>query len=345
LGGFAWRRIGVFGAAVFAFSILTIAPYLTSSTEMVRLRNAALLIDGNGHTFDWTPASIPHDFVLESGLPDPVFSEAVKRLGLAEMNSDWERATAISRHLLSNPKLVGTPIQSNLRDTYRRILEDGTGYCGDFTRVFIALAIAAGVPVRAWAFSLDGYGGRGHIWPEIWNRQLNRWQLVDVFNNFYFRGSTEAAISASEFRRAMLTSPESISRVLLDAEARPGYEFEEKMWAWYRKGLPEWYMIWGNNVFSYDRSVMTRNLGRFSRSLEQFDAIVTGVYPPISLMAEDLNSEKASALRQLRLHLVFVAWVAPLALLVAIIGLIGYLQSRWHGKVSLSKRVISSDAS
>lgn len=323
-----WRR--GFGAslAVLALCLLSLAPYLRSSTELVRMRNALLLVDAKTHSFDWTPQALPKDFMQEHGPADPLFIAAAKQLGLAAMPSDWDKVVAISQHLLSHPALVGTPIQSNLRDTYRSILQEGTGYCGDFTRVFMAFAITAGIPVRAWAFSLDGFGGHGHVWPEVWNRQLQRWQLVDIYNNFYFQGNDGIPVSAKEFRQAMLAAPQSIHSALLSPNARPGYQYQEKLWAWYRQGLPEWYMIWGNNVFSYDLALRTRNLGRFSRALEQFEAIVIGVYPSVSLMVDAANEDQAQALWRVRMHLLAVGWGSALSLLMALLFGAAWVRAR-----------------
>ncbi len=310
-----WRKGAWLSLVVLVLCLLSLTPYLTSSTEIVRMRNALQLMDGEGHSFDWTPANVPADFMLERGAPDPLFVEAANRLGLAGMSSDWERAVAISRHLLSNPNLVGQPIQSDLRDTYRRIVENGEGYCGDFTRVFMAFAIAEGIPVRAWSFSLDGFGGHGHIWPEIWNRQRGQWELVDVFNNFYFRGQDGLAVSAVEFRRIMLEDPKSLHPVLLHTGARPGYEFEDKLRDWYLRGIDGWYMTWGNNVFSYDKAIVVRHLGRVSRSLEQLDGIAMGVYPKVILMVSETNRARVDAMWLLRTHLIVAAWVSALAML------------------------------
>jgi hypothetical protein len=313
-----WRRGVWLSLAVLVLSVLSLAPYLTSSTELVRMRNALVLIEERGHGFNWTPDSTPPDFMLERGPADPVFVEAAGRLGLAGMSSDWDKVTAISRHLLSNPHLVGTPIESNLRDTYRRILEDGTGYCGDFTRVFMAFAITAGIPVRAWAFSFDGFGGHGHIWPEIWNRQLRRWQLVDIFDNYYFFDTAGVPLSAIEFRQAMLSNSKQLKLAPLYSGARVGWPIEEKAWRYYRRGLPEWYMSWGNNVFTYDGALLVHTFSGISRSLEQLGGIVQGVFPPVSLMVTETNRDKANALWRLRMHLLIVAWVASLAALAAL---------------------------
>lgn len=334
-GVMRWRRCVWGSLAVLLLCLLSLGPYLRSSTELVRLRNALLLVDAQSHRFDWTPSAIPADFLQERGPVDPVFVEAAQRLGLANMPSDWDKVTAISQHLLSNPQLLGSPIQSNLRDTYRHIINDGTGYCGDFTRVFMAFAITAAIPVRAWAFSLDGFGGHGHIWPEIWNRQLQRWQLVDVYNNFYFQGRDGTPVSATDFRQAMLTAPQSIHTALLSPGARPGYAHEEKLWAWYRQGLSEWYMIWGNNVFSYDLALSARNLGRFSRSLEQLEAIALGVYPHVSLMVDESNRDRARALWNVRTHLLVVAWIGSLAMVTTLLFLMAWVRA-WFLQKSMA---------
>ncbi len=328
-----WRRGVWISLAVLALCVLSLTPYLTSSTEIVRMRNALQLMDGEARSFDWTPATVPADFMLERGAPDPLFVEAANRLRLAGMPSDWERAVAISRHLLSNPKLDGPPIQSDLRDTYRRIIDNGDGYCGDFTRVFMAFALAEGIPVRAWAFSLDGFGGHGHVWPEIWNRQLERWQLVDVYNNFYFPGRDGLPMSAMAFRRTMLEEPKSLHRELLHPGARPGYEFEDKLRDWYLRGLDGWYMAWGNNVFSYDKAIMVRHLGRVSRSLEQLDGIAMGVYPKVNLMVSETNRARVDAMWRLRKHLIVAAWVSALAMFSLLVCLIASALARRNSAV------------
>lgn len=336
-----WRRRAWVSLGILLLSLLSLAPHLTSSTELVRMRHALLLIEEQNHGFNWTPDTVPTDFKLERGPAYPEFVDAARGLGLDAMNSDWDRAMAISQHLLSNPRLVGTPIQSDLRDTYRKILDQGTGYCGDFTRVFMAFAITAGIPVRAWSFSFDGFGGDGHIWPEIWNRQLKRWQLVDIFNNLYFHGPDGVAISALEFREAVLTNPESIEHAKLHPGARPGYAMEEKMWAWYRKGLPEWYMEWGNNVFTLDRAPTVRLLGR---ALEQLNAISTGEFPGVSLMVTQANQDQVNALWRLRAHLFLVAWLGLFATLAALFCLAAWWRERGLLRPSLSGHQLASGA-
>jgi hypothetical protein len=308
---------------VLVTAIGSLAPHLSSSSELVRLRNASLLASAESAGFDWSPDNMPTDFLRESGPVDPVFKDAALQLRLAQSPSDWARVLTISAHLLSHPQLIGTPIQSDLRRTYDRILHEGTGYCGDFTRVFMALAMASGMQVRAWSFSLDGFGGHGHIWPEVWNRQLGQWQLVDVFNNYYFVTSAGVPLSALALRRAMLQSPETLRLMPLVPGARPGYEVQSKAWDYYRSGLPQWYLSWGDNVFSYDSALLVRSLGRWSRALEQLGGIAQGVYPRIHILADAENAPQIAALLRLRQHMFIAAGLAGAALLVLLITAIG----------------------
>lgn len=91
-------RLGVWTSLIVLIgALLSLAPYLTSSTELVRMRHALLLVDSPDGGLDWTPATLPADFLLERAEPYPVFAEVVDRLGLKAMPSDWDRALAISR--------------------------------------------------------------------------------------------------------------------------------------------------------------------------------------------------------------------------------------------------------
>lgn len=312
----AWFRFCVkAGWAFFLAFVVLLLPYLLSATEGVRLRNAMNFVESSEHDFDWTPDAMPADFQVEAGAPDAIFVQALARLGVPEAATDDDKVAAISRHLLAHPQLRGTPIQADLRTTYQRILDDGTGYCGDFTRVFMAFAIAAGIPVRAWSFSFDGFGGHGHVLPEIWNRQYKQWQLVDVFNNYYFVDSKRVAVSALQFRRALARPAHGLSLVPVVAGVRPGYAIEEKAWRYYRRGLPQWYLSWGNGVFSSERAWGVRTLGRVSRSMAQLAGLLQGAYPPIHILDDPDNRAHVVELRRVRRYLMGVAGLGLIAML------------------------------
>ncbi len=294
--------------------MLSLAPYLSSSTEVVRMRNALLIVDGPATDFDWSPATRPAGFALDSAPPDPMFVAAVRRLQLDTLPDDWARAVAISRHLLTGSQtLSGGAIQSDLRSTYRRIIEHGDGYCADFVRAFSALAGTAGIPVRSWAFSFDGFGGHGHVFPEIWNRQLQRWQLIDVYNNYAIVDADNQPLAAMEFRRALLEGTAGVQLRPLAESARPGFILEEKAWQYYRNGRHEWYLWWDEQAFAYDQSWAVRSFEGHSRSLAQMGAIVQGVHPRIRILATTHNAPKIAAMRRLRTHLLTVAGLVTAA--------------------------------
>jgi glycosyltransferase involved in cell wall biosynthesis len=314
-------------ASIVALAALSLAPYASSSTELVRLRNALLYVgaaEPDSVAFSWRPQQVPAGFLQERGPVDPLFADVAQRLELDTLSDDWERALAISQHLLaSQPVLSGGAIQGDLHATYRGIVEDGEGYCGDFVRAFTALATAAGIPVRNWAFSFDGFGGHGHVWSEIWNRQLHVWQLLDVFDNYYFARADGRPLSALAFRATMLSDPRSLRLLPLAPKARPGYTIESKAWDYFRLGLPQWYLWWGNNVFSYDREPVVRWFAGRSRALEQLAGTATGAHPGLMLLADPENAAERRALERLRWHLLA-------AVLASLAGTLAFVVSMWR---------------
>lgn len=299
---------------------LTLAPQATSSTELARVRNALVFDAAPRAAFEWAPAQTPRDFLLDDVAPDPKFVEKASQLGLAQMPDDLQRALAISRHLLaSQPRLTGGPIQAPLAETYRRIVEAGAGYCADFVRVFQAFAAAAGMPMRTWAFSFDGFGGHGHIVVEIWNRQAGRWQMLDLFNNVYFPGADGQPLDAMAVRDGFVRNASAMKSVPLVPQARPGFKHEDKLRAYYLAGLDEWYLWWGNNPFAYEDAATVRLLTPVARPLAQMGAIAQGVQPMAKGLAMEQNSDRVAAMRRLAWH----------TRAVGVLMLIGFLLLCW----------------
>jgi hypothetical protein len=312
-----WRAAFALSITAIVLPPLSLLPYLVNGTEAVRARNSLDFVVASEADLTWPATQTPKDFDLESGPIDPFFAEQVRRMNLAALPTDWERALAISRLILHNVKPnEGGPIQSDLHTTYHRIVDQGDGYCADYVRLFRALATAAGMQVRAWAFSFDGFGGHGHIWVEIWNRQAERWQLLDVFNNVYFvDGDNSSPLSALAFRRALLAGSPTLRMRPLDPAARPGYVHPEKAWAYYRRGLDEWYLNWGNTPFTYERSWVVRTLSPVSRAAAQFGALIEGIQPEPHLLATPDNERAIAALRRLRVHILAVGAATSAGLL------------------------------
>jgi hypothetical protein len=305
-----WRA--AFAAAAVAVGLLLagVAPNLTDSAGLVKLRNALLMQDAPA-TYDWTPAALPPGFAVDDASVPAALADIVRRHGLARPGADWEAALAIARHLLSGGRRASGPIQSDLMTTYRRIVDDGAGYCGDYADVFTALAHAAGIFSRSWAFSFDGFGGHGHIFNEVWDAQSGSWRMIDIHNNVRPVGPDGQPLSAMQVRRRLLAD-EPFSMVPIEPATRPGYGDARKLFDYYRRGLPQWYLWWGSNVIEYDQAAPVRALSPAGRSAEQLGGIAAGVARGFRVVQTSENEPARRALQRLRVQLL----VLPLALLV-----------------------------
>jgi hypothetical protein len=323
-----WRR-GLWAAlSVLLLAAASLAPYTTDSAELVRLRNALLLDHVPSQRFDWTPETVPSDFALERSPPTPAFQARVSAMHLQNLPTDWDRALEIARHLLrGRTKAVGNPIQADIERTYQVIRSTGEGYCGDYADVYTALALAAGLHVRSWAFSFDGFGGNGHIFNEVWDGSSGRWRMIDTFNNYYMAGPDGQALSALEFRDAMRRDPRSVAFVSIEPAALPVYKYEERAREFYVRGLPQWYLWWGNGVYTYERAVLVRLFSRVSRSLEQLGGITQGVFPHIRVVADNGSDALVRSMRAVRVHLLTASAAFLIALVVALIMAFGWLRA------------------
>ena len=271
--------------------------------------------------YDWTPANVPAGFAVERAEPLPLYADIVTRDQLKVDGDDWATALAIGRHLLPDGRRQGGAIQADLADTYTRITQQGEGYCGDYADSFTGFATAAGVFSRPWAFSFDGFGGHGHIFNEIWDSQRARWVMIDVFNNFYVIDASGEPLSAMAFRAALEAGAGDLRLIPVDPLASPGFREEAKAFDYYRRGLPEWYMWWGNNVFEYDQAPLVQALGSVHRAAEQLGGVVSGVHPGIRILATEQNVAQRETMQMLRIRLwvvtvlgvlcclFFVAWL------------------------------------
>lgn len=293
-----------------AVSVGSLLPYLGDSAELVRLRNA-LLIENQPAAADWSPETVPPDFKLQSGPPAAYFIEVVTALDLDAQASNWERALILADHLLEQRTgAVGGAIQSSLKETYRTIRSTGRGYCGDYADVFAAMAVTAGIPVRLWAFSFDGFGGSGHIFNEVWDERERRWKAIDPFHNYYFTGPDGQVLSALDFRSLMMADSSLPGFRPIAPEASPVFSQESRARAFYVDGLPEWYLWWGNNVFEYDNAFLVRLLAPLHRAMEQLGGFIQGRHPRIRVLPEARESSAYERMLELRKQLMLVFWVS-----------------------------------
>ena len=276
-------------------SLIWLGRLVLPLSQAVRLRNALLLRRGKPSDFDWTPREVPGDFRVERRSAPEAIQQAVAA-GVERAESDWTRMRSLVAMLVRHWKYE-RPIQADLLTTYRSIVA-GEGYCSDYVRVYLASAHAAGLFCRQWAFSFDGFGGHGHTFVEVYDRQRSRWVFLDVHNNVYAVAGNDEPLDALALWKALLEeSPLEFRRA---GPGRLGFVHFDKLVAYYKRGRDEWYLWWGNDVITRDRtgiaSPITRISGRWAHRL----ASALGNLPPLVVRVTERNEAAVASMETLR---------------------------------------------
>jgi hypothetical protein len=305
-------------------SVLTVALILAAAWlawlvvppgRAIRVRNAFLLRRGRYEDFAWTPASRPADYRVETLRPPHAIERAVADACVAAIDDDWDRARALVTMLVMHRRREGA-LRADLATTFRGIL-NGSGYCSDYVRVYLAAASGVGLFCRQWAFSFDGFGGHGHTFVEVFDRRRGAWSFLDVHNNVHavLTGSP-TPLSALELRQAVLDDATDVE--FPRAGAGPlGFPHRDKLLDYYRRGATEWYLWWGNDVITRDATRLPHSIARRIGPLLHRLRSATWRLPPIVALATPENDAQIVAMEQLRRRVVTAT--------VVVIGLAAWL--------------------
>lgn len=303
------------------------ASMLYPATEAVRVRNSFLVEPVKVTDFNWKPDQPPPSFRLETRAAPGNIQAGVRTLLQGAPQSDWEKALLLSEHLTKGAKGGGS-IQSELGSSYDLIVNKGRGYCADFTKVFLAMAHAAGIPARQWAFAFDGFGGHGHALIEIYDRSRGKWMMLDVFNNIYALDAASGEIlSAMEFREFLLGKRQGVS-VRKAGEGRLGFPIEAKLIDYYKRGVDQWYLWWANDVVTYNDNptlIQARILGN---SVEKLAATIIGVHPTIQILHTATNTDEVQSLQRLRTKVTVTLVMAAILSLSFLILAVAWWRTR-----------------
>jgi hypothetical protein len=321
-----FRRLAA-GALAGAFVValacgVVLGTNVHSGQDLVKIRNSLLVEVGQPDAYDWRPGQVPAGFILES-LPPPEFFSSVAQQIIDESEvalAPWDKALLIARHLVQKEQ-KGGPIQKDSEQAYQLITEQGLGYCADYTQVFGALALSAGLSVREWGMSFDGYGGDGHAFNEIFDASRDKWMFIDSFNSFYVVNTAGVPVSVEELRDAIESGNVNALRLIPIVDSRFPFRSHDLAFDYYRKGLPSLFMVWGNGVFTYESHPAPRVGARISRSAEQLSAILWGVHPRLMVESDRLNVSGMEELRFFR-RVLTVLSAAAMTFVVAGVALL-----------------------
>jgi len=286
-------------------TMLWLVGMIADSRESVRLRNSIIASVGAfPQDFTWEPGQVPADFLQEnSPIPEGFKKIAASVLGnVPNQISEFDKARLIAVHLVQAQQRRGGYIMADTAKTYQLIVNDGRGYCADFTEVFNGIAYAAGIPVRKWGLAFDGFGA-GHAFNEIYDRSLHKWVFIDSFNSMFVEDSaTGAPLSVLEFQSLLRTGNGTDGyRIVPIVASKFGFHSVDVAADYYRRGADQFYLWWGNNVFQYDNHILVRIAsllgdGLLGRSMEQTLAIAAGVFPRIRMIKTDTNGPYVNTL-------------------------------------------------
>jgi hypothetical protein len=265
--------------------------------EAVKVRSALTMSLGGPGDFDWFPGNMPSSFLRDEHGP-PVELQRIA-LGLSgevapAERGEFQEALSIVKHLATGIKRIDGPIHAGLMETYEAIRSEGKGYCADFAKIFTGLAVAVGIPVRSWTISFQGFGA-GHIFNEVYDRNREKWILIDSFQSLYFADpDTGEPLSVIEVHNRLLKlgTDKGLSVVPIVPRQYP-FRSEALAQEYFLRGMRQLALLWGNSVFDYDQPEVVQWTANLSRGLSQFLAIALGIYPrakiyPIGVSEKDL---------------------------------------------------------
>jgi transglutaminase-like putative cysteine protease len=296
------RNIALAATTIALASLGLLASWVDSPQDLVLLRNALIFDLGSAGVYAWTPDRVPADYRSETlTAPDQIRQFAVEATSDTSAEDDFAVALSLARALSRNRVSDGGPIQSSTLTALARITRDGAGFCSDYTQVFNALSHAIGLPVREWGMSFDGYGGDGHAFNEVWDRKREKWLFLDSFFSFYVVDQQGHPLSATEFRSALIGGTTDSLLVVPIDKAKFGFKTPAKAIEYYQRGANRFFIIWGNDVLSYDENAAVRLFSRVSRAAEGAAAIATGAHPKLLIPSDFVDDHALAELRQLRL--------------------------------------------
>jgi hypothetical protein len=287
--------------ALFISSAISLLRIAFDNDDAVRVRYA--LTADFGSSFDVTaaPGASPNAFVAETAPVPSIVADKIKSLDLDPPNDDFKKAMVLANHLASGPGTGKGELDTDIVSTYRAVLSDQLGDCTDYARLYAGLGYAAGLDVRIWTTSFDGFGSKGHVFSEVYTDEYG-WIFLDPINSFIVTDvERQKPLSVVDFRdRLLARGPIRSLAVTPISKERFAFASAEEAIDYYKPGAERFALRLSNAVFSYDRLFWVRWLRPRSKSLEQGLSILLNRYPRLLVLETAGNAHALDSLRSLK---------------------------------------------
>ena len=303
-----WRPVlALLGSIV----VVLVSALSLARMDPIRVRASWIARLGEPEDFGWNAGSPPADFLVETTPATPAFVEAMRDAA----GSDLEDAALAVRHIATFFRPDREAIQRVASRTLREMRETGIAYCSDVSQVFVGLAHARGLFAREWSVYFGAVGGSAHSFNEIFDRQRNKWVMVDAQIAFVpLRASTGEPLSFLEFRELLATRREREIRI--DFLGTTYFSTPAEVFAFYRPGLHRTGLTWGNAEFSIENGAISRRVGPLSIRLEQALRILVGSFPALVVLPTELATSELTELRAVRTRSLTLLALAGVGLLL-----------------------------
>ena len=213
-----------------------VVAYTFTGDRGVLVRNSLVVQQASDSDFLWRPDDPPPGFLQEFNPPPDLFVAVADSLRMLRAHNgpfDMESARLLVEWIHRTPG-DERPIRSNTEETYRMIVDEGWGYCADYTRASIAILHAMGIPVRHWGLGFGDFGA-AHTFLEVFLEEYDDWVFLDPFFAFYLRPpNSDVPLSVRQFRDALLEEePDLASWVQVIGDSIFSFPDEESLIIYY----------------------------------------------------------------------------------------------------------------
>lgn len=290
--------------------------YLFSGKNGTLIRNSLIAGSLPESAFLWSPGEEPKDFKLENREP-PSWLRSEVSAALEELDPLSVVKSVVA--MMHVEDFSGKPIRKDLKSTWGLIEKQGRGYCADYSKLFTAAMLAAEIPVREWALGHEDFGS-GHTFNEVYIS--GKWVFVDSFNGMLIQTSdTDRYLSVLEFRDRISLKDFSSLNVVKLTDPALFFQTREEGLNYYARSSDYFYMIWGNNVFSYDSNPWINKASEFGRAMERAVAMLVGKYPEIRMLETSTNAKAIKQVESFRVTL-YLALAAEILLMCYFLWLV-----------------------